>query len=53
MEFLLMKKFGSYLDEDENIRVGGTTICECLTYCLTCKKNPNSRSNPMAGMPGV
>ena len=39
-----MKKFGSWLDEDENVMVGGTTICECLTYCLTCKKNPNTRN---------
>ena len=44
-EFLLMKKFGSWLDEDENVMVGGTTLCECCTYCLTCRKNPNTRSN--------
>ena len=42
-EFLLMKKFGSWLDEDENVWVGGTTLCECCTYCLKCKKNPNTR----------
>ena len=44
-EFLLMKKFGSWLDEDENVMVGGTTLCECCTYCLKCRKNPNTRSN--------
>ena len=44
-EFCLMKKFGSWLDEDENVQVGGTTLCECCTYCLTCKKNPNGRNN--------
>ena len=38
-----MKKFGSWLDEDENVWVGGTTLCECCTYCLKCKKNPNTR----------
>lgn len=42
-EFLLMKKFGSWLDEDENVWVGGTTLCECCTYCIKCKKNPNMR----------
>lgn len=44
-EFLLMKKFGSWLDEDENVWVGGTTLCECCTYCLKCKRNPNTKSN--------
>lgn len=39
----MTKKFGSWLDEDENVWVGGTTICECLTYCLTCKSNPNNK----------
>jgi len=38
-----MKKFGGWLDEDENVMVGGTTLCECCTYCLKCKKNPNGR----------
>lgn len=44
-EFLIMKKFGSWLDEDENVWVGGTTFCECCTYCIKCKKNPNMRQN--------
>ena len=44
-EFLLMKKFGGWLDEDENVMVGGFTLCECCTYCLKCKKNPISRNN--------
>ena len=39
----MTKKFGSWLDEDENVWVGGTTICECLTYCFTCKSNPNTK----------
>ena len=43
MEFLLMKKFGGWLDEDENVHVGGTTLCECCTYCLKCKANPNRK----------
>ena len=38
-----MKKFGGWLDEDENVWVGGTSICECCTYCLKCKKNPNKK----------
>ena len=38
-----MKKFGSYLDEDENVWVGGTTLCECCTYIFLCNKNPNRR----------
>ena len=36
-----MKKFGGWLDEDENVIVGGTTLCECCTYCLKCQANPN------------
>ena len=36
-----MKKFGGWLDEDENVVVGGTTICECFTYCIKCQANPN------------
>ena len=39
----MMKKFGGWLDEDDNVWVGGTTLCECCTYCLKCKKNPNSK----------
>ena len=40
-----MKKFGGWLDEDENVMVGGSTLCECCTYCLKCKKNPISRND--------
>lgn len=39
MEFLLMYKFCSTFDEDENAYVGGTTICECLAKCCTRKKH--------------
>lgn len=33
MEFLLMYKFCRKFDEDENVYVGGCTICE---FCTTC-----------------
>lgn len=42
MEFLLMFKFCTKFDEDENAYVGGVTICEALTNLFTKKVKEES-----------
>jgi len=45
MEFLLMFKFCRKFDEDENAYVGGVTICEALTNCVSKKKQEDQQAN--------
>lgn len=36
--FVLNYKFCQHYDEEQDVNVGGYTICECITACLTCGK---------------
>jgi hypothetical protein len=42
MELILMYKFCRKFDEDEQVYIGGMTICEAMTQCfmkMSCKKS--------------
>lgn len=36
--FILNYKFCQHYDEEQDANIGGYTICECITYVLTCGK---------------
>ena len=36
--FVLNYKFCQHYDEEQDVNVGGLTICECITACFTCGK---------------
>lgn len=39
LEFVLNYKFCRKIDEERDAMIGGMTICEAITYALTCGKS--------------